>query len=115
MTSHNPVEDDGRDVAFESHARDALLRHINRISNVISALEVEDPLSVAAEHARPLTKTLEDAVSQILKLEKTFASTSKAARPAQDPAQALDLDAVRASIGGQLDKLRAAQSAKGVS
>jgi len=113
MTSHKPVTDDGSDASFANHTRDALDRHLTRISNVINTLEADDPLGTS--ETKPLVNTLEVAVTAILKLEKSFAGSPQKARPTQDQAPPLNLDAVRSSIGGQLDKLRAAQSAKALS
>ncbi len=112
MTSHKPVTDDGREDPFVTHTRDALDRHLTRISNVIKALEAEDPLGTS--ETKPLVNALEVAVSAILKLEKNIAGTSQKTRAPQVQADPLNLNALRSSIGGQLDKLRAAQRAKGL-
>ncbi|MGV6839062.1 MAG: hypothetical protein ACWA40_02590 [Planktomarina sp.] len=97
-----------RDIALRGEFRSYIILLREEIARITDGL----PYDTASESKdlRWLIKDLEKTRKELLSLEKRISDEEDA-----DPTQHFDFDAVRAAVGGRLDRLRRSYSPKDVS
>lgn len=89
----------------------ALVQEITRLKIDLEALRITLQATPEAQQLRGLGPLLRDVVQWVgiaLEVEETYEKHIQGPKQDTPSAGALDLDAARASIGGKLDRLRAA-------
>ncbi|WP_438990418.1 hypothetical protein [Lentibacter sp.] len=95
-----------------------LVQEITRLKLDLEVRRVGLSAAPEAQEAQKLTSVLRDIVQWIgiaIEVEETYEKQFRGPKPDTPTERNLDLDAARASIGGKLDRLRAAAGAERLS